>query len=245
MKMYKKSELTLNHGLLVSKDGDIVLPDYRIVRQANALEDMVQETAYLMAQPEATPMPSLDGYKRVSIDDSETRKFTVDTPTMDAKAEEAMKLMDEIDDTATADKANSMIERFKPLLDFVSQDFVVDCGDQLYKFDTPVLGDVLKLTETDVVNAIAYVCGMTEERDDDKPTCGMVAIPATKENLDKVMEFFASFSDKDDNDMKTNSSSNEKMDGEGIMNSLNKLACDVNDLCNDIEEASSMGNTKE
>lgn len=196
MKMYKKSELTLNHGLLVSKDGDIVLPDYRIVRQANALEDMVQETAYLMAQPEATPIPSLDGYKRVSIDDSETRKFTVDTPTMDAKAEEAMKLMDEIDDMATADKANSMIKRFKPLLDFVSQDFVVDCGDQLYKFDTPVLGSVLELTEADVVKAVAYVCGMTEEGDE--PKGGAVVIPATKKNLDKVMEFFASFSDKDD-----------------------------------------------
>lgn len=244
MKMYKKSKLTLNHGLLVSKDGDIVLPDYRIVQQANALETMIQKAAYLMAQPEATPMPSLDGFERRSIDDSETRKFKVDTPTMDAKAEEAMKLMDEIDDMATADKANAMLDDFKSFLDFVTQDFVVDGGDQLYKFDTPMLGDVLKLTETDVVNAIAYVCGMAEEKDDDEPTCG-IAIPATKENFDKVMEFFASFSDKDDNDMKTNSSSNEKMDGEGIMNSLNKLACDVNDLCNDIEEASSMGNTKE
>lgn len=198
MKMYKKSDLTLNHGLLVSKDGDIILPDSRIVYQANALETMVQKTAYLMAQPEATPMPSLDGFERRSIDDSESRKFTVDTPVMDAKAEEAMKLMDEIDDVATANKANTMLDNFKSLLDFVSQDFVIDCGDQLYKFDTPMLGDVLKLDEADVVNAVAYVCGMTEESDDE-PMGGVVAIPATKENIDKVKEFFASFSDKDDN----------------------------------------------
>lgn len=165
MKMYKKSDLTLNHGLLVSKDGDIILPDYRIVQQANALEDMVQETAYLMAQPEATPMPSLDGFERRSIDDSESRKFTVDTPIMDAKSDEAMKLMDEIDDMATANKANAMIDNFKSLLDFVTQDFVVDCGNQLYKFDTPTLGNVLELTEADVIKAIAYVCGMAEEGD--------------------------------------------------------------------------------
>lgn len=197
MKMYKKSDLTLNHGLLVSKDGDIILPESRIVYQANALETMIQKAAYLMDQPEATPMPSLDGFERRSIDDSESRKFTVDTPVMDAKAEEAMKLMDEIDDVATADKANAMLDNFKSLLDFVTQDFVIDCGDQLYKFDTPMLGDVLKLNEADVVNAIAYVCGMTKE--DDEPMGDSMVIPATKENVDKIKEFFASFSDKDDN----------------------------------------------
>lgn len=214
MKMYKKSDLTLNHGLLVSKDGDIILPDHRIVEQANALEDMVQKTAYLAAQPEATPMPSLDGFKRRSIDDSESRKFEVDTPTMDAKAEEAMKLMGEIDDMATAGKANAMLDDFKSLLDFVTQDFVIDCGDQLYKFDTPMLGDVLKLDEADVINAIAYVCGMVEESDDsDQPLCDMVAIPATKENLDKVKEFFASFSGKHD-DTATESTDDTKADEE-------------------------------
>lgn len=201
MKMYKKSDLTLNHGLLVTKDGDIVLPDPRIVWQANKLETKVQKAAYLMAQPEATPMPSLDGFERRSINDSESRKFTVDTPVMDANTEEAMKLMNEIDDMTKADQANIMLDDFKSLLDFVTQDFVIDCGDQLYKFDTPMLGDVLKLDETDVVNAIAYVCGMTTEKDDDEPELVHgVAIPATKENLDKVMEFFASFSDKDDLD---------------------------------------------
>lgn len=190
MKMYKKSDLTLNHGLLVSKDGDIILPDYRIVQQANALEDMVQETAYLMAQPKATPMPSLDGFERRSIDDSESRKFTVDTPIMDAKSDEAMKLMDEIDDMATANKANSVIDRFKTLLDFVTQDFVVDCGNKLYKFDTPTLGDVLKLTEADVVNAIAYICGMTED-DDHVETKRIYASEMSDDEIDTLLGIIA------------------------------------------------------
>jgi len=237
MKMYKKSDLTLNHGLLVSKDGDIVLPEYRIVQQANALETMVQEAAYLMDQPEATPMPSLDGFKRRSIDDSESRKFTVDTPIMDAKAKEAMQLMDEIDDMATADKANAMLDKFKSLLDFVTQDFVIDCGDQLYKFDTPMLGDVLKLDEADVVNAIAYVCGMTKE--DDEPMGDTMVIPATKENVDKIKEFFASFSDKDSSItsiLDDNAVTTEHVTtSDDVMSSLTKLAQDVDDLCNDID----------
>lgn len=166
MKMYKKSDLTLNHGMLVSKDGDIVLPDPLIVGQANQLETLVQKAAYLMAQPEATPMPSLDGFERKSIKDSDSRKFKVTTPTIDSKVDEAMRIMDELDDAKVADKANSMLDDFGSFVDFVTQDFVVDCGSQLCLFDTPMMGDVLKLTEADVVNAIAYVCGMTE--DDDK-----------------------------------------------------------------------------
>lgn len=208
MKMYKKSELTLNHGLLVSKDGDIILPDYRIVQQANALEDMVQETTYLMAQPEATPMPSLDGFKRMSIDDSESRKFTVDTPTMDAKADEAMKLMEELDDVTTADKANTILDKFKPFLDFVTQDFVVDCGDQLYKFDTPVLGNVLELTEADVIKAIAYVCGMTEE-DEGPHKKRIYASEMSDEELDALLGIIA----KHDDDFAQMLAEDEKLDG--------------------------------
>lgn len=163
MKMYKKSDLVLNHGLLVSKDGDIVLPDSVIVEQANRLETLVQKAAYLMAQPEATPMPSLDGFERKSIKDSDSRKFKATTPTIDSKVDEAMRIMGELDDAKAADKANSMLDDFDSFVDFVTQDFVVDCGNQLCLFDTPMLGDVLKLTEADVVNAIAYVCGMTED----------------------------------------------------------------------------------
>lgn len=163
MKMYKKSDVMLNHGLLVSKDGDIILPNYLIVQQANSLETLVQKAAYLSTQPKATPAPSLDGFERVSIDDSKSRKFEVFTPTMDAKADEAMKLMDELDDVATANAANAMLDDFKEFLDFVTQDFVIDCGDQLYKFDTPTLGNVLDLTEADVIDAVAYACGMTKK----------------------------------------------------------------------------------
>lgn len=196
MKMYKKSDLTLNNGLLVSKDGDIVLPDFRIVQQANGLETMVQKAKYLMSQPEATPMPSLDGFERMSISDNESRKFEVSTPVMDAKAEEAMKLMGEIDDMATVEKANAMLDDFKTLLDFVSQDFVIDCGDQLYKFDTPVLGNVLELTEEDVVKAIAYICGMAEETDGE---CGKRRIHGSElsdEEFDQLIGIIANHDDE-------------------------------------------------
>lgn len=163
MKMYKKSDLTLNHGLLVSKDGDIILPDIRIVDQANRLETLAQQSAYLMTQPEATPMPSLDGFKRVSIKDNDGVKFTATTPLMDQKAEEAMAIMDELDDLATVKQANNMLHEFAALLEFVDNDFVVDCGNELYCFDTPMIGSVLDLTKDDIISVVASVCGMAED----------------------------------------------------------------------------------
>lgn len=163
MKMYKKSDLTLTNGLLVSKDGDIILPSISIVDQANRLETLAQQSAYLMTQPEAMPMPSLDGFKRVSIKDNDGVKFTATTPLMDKKAEEAMAIMDELDDLATVKQANNMLHDFAALLEFAGNDFVVDCGSELYCFDTPMIGSVLDLTKDDIVNVVAYVCGMAED----------------------------------------------------------------------------------
>lgn len=197
MKMYKKSELTLVDGLLISKDGDIVLPDVRVIDQANDLETLVQKTAYLMGQPEATPMPSLDGFKRSSIKDEVV--FTASTPIMDKKIDEAMAIMDEIDDMATVEKANELIDKFKALLRFVSRDFVIDCGNKLYCFDTPTLGSILDLTKDDVVDAIAYACGMSKDGIKKHDTL-MAAIPATEENLDKIKEFFDSISSDESNE---------------------------------------------
>lgn len=195
MKMYKKSDVTLNHGLLISKDGDIILPNYLIVKQANSLETLVQKMAYLSAQPKATPAPSLDGFERVSIDDSKSRKFEVSTPVMDAKADEAMKLMDEIDDVTTANAANAMLDDFKEFLDFVTQDFVIDCGDQLYKFDTPTLGNVLELTEADVVDAVAYVCGMTK-KDEESAKKLIHAEELSDKEFDQLLGIIANHDDE-------------------------------------------------
>jgi hypothetical protein len=168
MKMYKKSDLQFNNGLLITKDGDIVLPDIRIVDQANELETLLQKSKYLASQPEAMPMPSLDGFKRKSITENDSQ-FTVSTPFMDAKEAEALAIMDEIDDMRAVDEANNMLLGFAAIIDFVKNDYVIDCGDELYRFDTPTIGSVLDLTESDVVNIIATICGMVkEELDDDE-----------------------------------------------------------------------------
>lgn len=164
MKMYKKSVLSLIDGMLVSPDGDIVSVDSAIVSQANKLETLLQQGKYLMAQPEATPAPSLDGFERKSAFDISESKFDVSTPILDAKAEETMALMDELDDMATASKANEMIEEFRELISFAKADYVIDCGTPVcLRFDTPTIGSILELTTKDVSDVVALVNGLVED----------------------------------------------------------------------------------
>lgn len=163
MKMYKKEELTLVNGMLVSVTGDIVMPAKLVVSQANELETRLQQSAYLDAQPAATPMPTLDGFERMSINDTNL-KFSAITPTLDGKMDEALELMHEIDDIETVQRANSMVKEFSALIRFASEDFVVDCGEgEINFFDTPMLGNPLEWTKRDIADAIAAICGMAQD----------------------------------------------------------------------------------
>lgn len=165
MKMYKKSELSLINGMLVAESGDIVVPSLAIIEEANMLETLLQKTKYLQAQPIATPAPSLDGFQRKSIKDGSRVVFHAKTPLMDDKAEEAMAIMDEIDDVVKVERANNMATEFQTLVEFAQNDFVIDCGGDgtLYFFDTPTLGNPLELTVDDVIDAVALVCEMVPE----------------------------------------------------------------------------------
>lgn len=172
MKMYKKSDLTIINGMLVSETGDIVFPGYDAVCEANELETLVQKAAYLAKQPSATPMPSLDGFERKTESKVDV-KFTATTPTLDSKMAEAMDLMDELDDIETVNQANDMVAKFSELLRFVDTDYVVGSDGPIVPFDTPTLGNVLELTKEDVAEAIAFVCGMDKE--------GLTKAPADEE----------------------------------------------------------------
>jgi len=204
MKMYKKSDLTIIDGMLVTKDGDIVSVNPVIVAQANELETLSQKACYLADQPSATPMPSLDGFERVSINDKVTKdaQFKAATPMLDIEAARTLAMMDELDDVDTVKKANELLAQFSDLLGFVTTDYVVS-GDYAWTdgFDTPTLGSVLELKREDITKVVAMASGLESDKDCescDDTDCEhnpnswdekLVAVPATKENLRKLEEF--------------------------------------------------------
>jgi len=190
MKKFNKSDLTIIDGLLVcEKTDEIVVIDSTIVKQANALETMLQQAEYLSKQPEAAPEPSLDGFKRQSIYD-ENNKFSAATPLLDAKYKETLAFMDELDDAATVDEANDLLQQFDKLMSFVKRDFVFDCGGDPVSFDTPTLGNVLELTQLDIMRAVGSLCGMQQDE--------MVVKPSDDE---KLAELYASLSTDADEDI--------------------------------------------
>ena len=159
-KIIKKSELTLVDGMLVKGD-DVIGIEPSIIHQANMLETLAQKTAYLSAQPDYSPVPSLDGFER-EYEADKLCQFTAATPLLDSKVKEAMDIMDEIDDVTTVEQANDMLENYRELYEFCSVDYVVGNLDKpnVIKFDMPTLGNPLCLTTFDIEHIIAAACGM-------------------------------------------------------------------------------------
>ena len=155
--------------MLVTADGTIVVPDPKVVEQANELETLIQEAVYLMKQPDAAPAPSLSGFERKSVFKVKGY-FIAETPTLDKKANEAMALMDELDDANRAADINNHIQHFADLVRFAGADRIVCFEDNACsnRFDTPVLGDPLKLSVNDVINKIAFIHGVVPAEENDE-----------------------------------------------------------------------------
>lgn len=143
-KFYSKSDLTFKSGYVVSAAGDVVALPKGVANQLNAIEEMVQKAAWLVAQPKETKAPDVSEFVRESAFDS-APTIIVDTPVLDAKIEEAMKLDADIKRQLCADRLNEIIGTYKEAFAFCSEEDFVE-GTDVVRLDLPTLGDPLKLT---------------------------------------------------------------------------------------------------
>lgn len=158
MKTYKKNKIKNKDGMLVTKKGKIITIDPEIIDLANYLETLYQKAQHDMTIKMLTPTINNE-FERVSEHEIDC-EFEVDTPILDEQVEQSIKLMHEIDAVNNANKANIMLENMKPLVDFVSDDYIVACSsDRIHKFDTPNLGDPLGWTIDSLLDAIAFING--------------------------------------------------------------------------------------
>lgn len=151
-KFYSKSDLTFKSGYVVSATGDVVALPKGVANQLNSIEEMVQKAAWLEAQPEETKAPDPSEFVRKSAFDS-APTITVDTPTLDAKIEESMRLDADIKRQLCADKLNEIIGTYKEAFAFCSEEDFVE-GTDVVRLDLPTLGDPLKLTANDLAAVI-------------------------------------------------------------------------------------------
>lgn len=128
-KMIKKSELRYDNGYLSLEDGTVVTPANDMVVVAyNRLEIAVQKQNFARKNGlfEDKPEPvTTDDFVPKSEWEVPTPSVKVETPSLDAKVEESMKIVDELDMLENADKANKLIERMEPLFEWAFSDMVM------------------------------------------------------------------------------------------------------------------------
>lgn len=160
IKYMNKKNMQFIDGFICNKKGHVLGIDPKVAELANVLETMVQEKLYLSEQPEAQPMPSLDGFNRRHMHKVMLPQIEpAETPVTDKRVAEAMAFVHEAEDKHTADKVNDMVKEFALLFDFASSDKIwVDTAVlEEYEFDTPELGNPLDYDADHLLGAIMLV----------------------------------------------------------------------------------------
>lgn len=165
MKAYKKSELEVVNGILMTRDMEVVAVDPAVVRNVNALETFLQKAEYVSEQPKAQAAPSLEGFERRTT----ARKYEVkvETPLTDKAVEDGVALMRELSQASDARKVNSILESFRPALDFFDNDYIVEVTRfDAPAFDTPLIDDafggILVVKPQSVIAAVTHYCEVAD-----------------------------------------------------------------------------------
>lgn len=145
-KFYSKSDLTFKSGYVVSATGDVVALPKGVARQLNEIEEMVQKAEWMSEHAEE-PREEEEFVRKSAFKTAPT--ITVDTPLLDQKIEESMRLHEEIERQLCADKLTEIIKGFKEAFAFCDEDDFVE-GDEVVRLDLPTLGDPLKLTTVEL-----------------------------------------------------------------------------------------------
>lgn len=152
-KFYSKSDLTFKSGYVVNDYGDVVALPKGVARQLNEIEEMVQKAKWVADHEEAEEEPEefvrKSAFKPAPV-------IAVDTPLLDQKVEEAVRLHEEIEDKLCANKMNEIIQSFKEAFAFCDENDFVE-GTEVVRLDLPTLGDPLKLT---VIELTKHIGGM-------------------------------------------------------------------------------------
>lgn len=159
MKVYKKSKLTIENGLVLTKKGKVITLNPAVVKLANQLDLDLQKAMYLKAQPKATPAPSLKGFKPKSERMWDDAQLIVETPLHDAELAHSIELMEELDNMTNAVELENRISDYQDLLEFASSHSVLSYDSNPIYINTPELGNILELSAEEILEAItiAYI----------------------------------------------------------------------------------------
>lgn len=153
-KLVSKKDLKYVNGYITDNEGTVVNIDYRIAHFLNKLEVCIQKAKYIKAQPECQFPPSLDGFEL----ESEHKVYKIEepkTPKLDARANLAKGILDEMVAVNNAKECNEFIKANAVVFEWLDSDLiVVDSSEAGVRFDLPTLGNPLELTAEGVMDII-------------------------------------------------------------------------------------------
>lgn len=145
MKMFNKADCEYKGGYIVCGD-KVVAVDNEVVDLFNKLEEDIQRANHnrgiFGGMPAVEPAPFHRQTERGNV----YPHIEAETPELDKAADVAIKIMDELDAVADAEKCNEYFTGIHPLILFVNDDFIV-AGEQAtqHRFDLPTIGNPLEL----------------------------------------------------------------------------------------------------
>lgn len=154
MKFVKKSDLRFEDGYAIDKDTEeiVALPE-TVVKELNTLEMDIQHAKYnnLVAAINAKPNIKPFSFKSAFAADATIKE--PETPVMDAKIAESLKLIDEIDDTTDVMAYNKWIGNHPKLAEFISKEKFIP-GGIVIRLDAITIGNPLELTKDKLFDLI-------------------------------------------------------------------------------------------
>lgn len=155
-KLIKKDKCKFIDGYIVKKNRQVGIP-YAVWASLNKLETILQQYYYLRNKPQYCEGPSLKGFKRKSNLDAKIPYVDMpDTPTIDARVDEAIKFMAEADAMQSTAQINEALEDYHQLIKWLDDSKFFE-GNCFCPIDTYMLGNPLELTAEAVVDLIAMV----------------------------------------------------------------------------------------
>lgn len=160
MKLVNKADCIWENGILTCGDEVVGLPS-DLFQQLDLLEGIYQMALYLSKQPDANGGPSLEGFEYFDEDLADLPVYVPETPALDAKVQESLAFLDEVDSINFCKEMNKEISRFSELFKFVkAQKFIPGNG---WKFNLHYIGNPLELTEGRLMDMLEF-CVHQRER---------------------------------------------------------------------------------
>ena len=159
--LIKKEDCVFENNYIICQ-GKIVEIPFPILHKLNELEELYQRALFVSKQPEGQAMPSLEGFEFESAVDEAMPVAVPNTPALDAKVQETLAFLEDIDEIEFCKKLNKLIEKFKPLFKFVRSSVIKDSSGYDQEIDLKYVGNPLELTEARIMDILEFAAKQDE-----------------------------------------------------------------------------------